>query len=142
MSVQVGNSPPLVAVFRNLIHAGHETNAESANQESVVTLDALAAMPRQAHLLLAHALEQRDPNLMLLENDTDVGELISAGWLSSIPCSTIGIVCLKIKPHIWHKLVSLGPTFFTPDLKRGLKSYRKSKSALYPWIWSEQVNYE
>lgn len=140
MSSRIQSSPPAVGFFRNLIHAGRNAQTESVNQEEV-TLDSLAALPRAARLLLAHAVEQRDPNLMLLESDRDVAELISAGWLTSIPCSTIGIICFKVKPQVWDELVSLGQKFLTGELCSSLKAFRRNKNALYPWIWSERLSF-
>src|SRR5271170_5973548 len=73
---------------------------------SAITLANLAAMPKQAQLLLAHFLEQNTPELMLRESDTDVCKLLSTGWLTSIPCLPVGFIGFTIEPHVWHQLRS------------------------------------
>lgn len=104
-------------------------------QQRSITLSDMQALPRETQLLLAHSLMQRQPDLMLLKRDTDIDSLLSHDWLTQIPCSTRGIVCYKYKPDIWRQLVSLRVKFMTATLIKSLKSYRKAKSAMYPWIW-------
>lgn len=98
-------------------------------------LNNLAAMPKPTQLLLAHSLEQNNPDLTLLDDDTDVCKLLSLDWLVTVPCTTIGIKCFTIKPHVWRKLRWLRLEFLNKDLLSELKSYRNRKSTLYPWVW-------
>lgn len=100
-----------------------------------ITLAALAAMSKQTQLLLAHSMEQGNPDLTLLVDDTDACELISTGWLMPVPCTTVGMINFRIRRDVWHRLTSLSPAFLNHDLVSDLISYRKRKSALYPWVW-------
>jgi hypothetical protein len=99
------------------------------------TLADLTAMPKQTQLLLAHILEQNNPELMVFENDSDAQELCSTGWLRALPCSTVGFISFKINQHCWRQLSLLRTQFLTGDLLSALESYRKRNSTLYPWNW-------
>ena len=136
MSVQIGKTQHPFALFcLNLFHTGSVPARVEAAKQAAITLVDLAAMPKEAQLLLAHSLEQSNPDLTLLDDDTDVCKLLSAGWLISVPCTTIGIICFRIKPVVWRRLRSLCPTFLNQALLSDLEAYRKRKSALYPWGW-------
>lgn len=134
MSVEVGRTQhPFALFWQNLFHTVLVPPAVKAAKR--ITLADLAAMPKETQMLLAHSLEQSDPDLTLLDDDKDVRKLLSAGWLSSVPCSTIGVSCFRIKPAVWRKLRALCPRFLNHDLLTDLKAYRKRKSAIYPWVW-------
>lgn len=102
--------------------------------QELVTLDYLAAMPGHSQLLVAHFLERSNPNMTLLAGDTDVCALLLAGWLEKVPCSTIGAVSFKYEPSVWSQLMSLRSEILNGDLSE-LENYRKRKSAVYPWVW-------
>lgn len=100
----------------------------------VITLDYLFAMPKRSRLLVAHFVEQRNPNVTLLAGDTDVHELLLSGWLDRTQCSTEGAVCFKFEPFVWSELMSLRSEILNGDLTE-LENYRKRKTAIYPWVW-------
>jgi hypothetical protein len=136
VSVQVQKARHPFSLFcRNIFRVGkRRTEADMAKQPAITLAD-LTTMPKLTQLLLAHFLEQNNPELMLLDSDTDVGKLPSAGWLVSIACPTVGIRCFKIRTDVWRKLRSLRARFLTADLLQELVTYRMRKSAAYPWIW-------
>lgn len=128
MSFQIAKTQhhPFALFCQNLFHAVSKKQ---------ISLADLAAMPKETQMLLAHSLLRRNPELTLLDDDTDVCKLLSAGWLTSVPCTTIGIICFRIKPVVWRRLVSLCPAFLNHDLLSQLAAYKKRKSAQYPWVW-------
>lgn len=133
MSVQIARMLHPFALFcRNLFHAGSIPSNVEADKR--ISLADLAAMPKETKLLLAHCLKRDNPNLTLLQEDNDAGKLLSARWLISIPCK--GLKCYRVKPEIWRRLRRLSSRFLSQDLLSDLKSYRKRKSAQYPWVWS------
>lgn len=103
-------------------------------QHAVSSTD-IASMPRQTQLLLAHCLERNDPYLTLQNGDTDAACLIKEEWLKPIECTTIGIACFRIKPYIWHQLKTSRHQFVGMISRTEIESYRKAKSANYPWLW-------
>jgi hypothetical protein len=136
MSVQTEElRHPMALYCLNLLHIGKRAAGAGEAKRAAITLDELAAMPKKTQLLLAHCLERRNPELMLLDYDTDAAPLTSAGWLVSVPCETIGMVCFRIKPHIWSQLKRLRLNFLTEDVAFDLEYYRKGKSAAYPYVW-------
>lgn len=124
---------PFTLFCLNLLHIG--TLPERVQAERQITLGDLATLPREAQWLLAYSLEKDNAELTLLNHDTDARELLSAGWLITIPCETIGVTSFRVKPDIWRKLRSVRSSFFTQDLLSHLEAYKKRKSALYPWVW-------
>lgn len=142
MSTQIQKTQHCFALAcLNLFHIGQRTAGTGTTKPAKITLADLTAMPEQTQLLLAHALEQNNPDLTLLNDDTDANQLVSVGWLASVPCPTIGIVSFKIKRHIWHQLRALESRFLNTYLLAELKNYRQNKSALYPWIWQGSSRY-
>lgn len=125
---------PFVLFCQNLFHTAGSVPTRVEAQKRITLAD-LATMPKETQLLLAHSLEDNNPDLTLLDDDTDVCKLLSAGWLMSVPCTTIGIICFRIKPVVWRRLRSLRSTFLNHHLLSDLEAYRKRKSALYPWVW-------
>lgn len=134
MSVQIAKTQhPIAEFFINLFHTGRiPARAEETKR---ITLADLALLPKETQMLLAHSLERRNPNITLLPGDTDAGEMLSASWLQSLSSSEGKEICYRIKPDIWRRLRSLSPAFLNHDLRSELKSYRKRKSAEYPWVW-------
>lgn len=104
-------------------------------KQADITLAYLEAMPKQTELLVAYCLEQNNPVLTLLDSDTDVCSLLSAGWLKSIPSSPIGTICFKFTPTSWRHLKSLQSKFLTAGLVSELTVYRQRKTVVYPWVW-------
>lgn len=134
MSVQVEKSPNPFALFcSNLFRLDSNTNGGA--QQQAVTAGVLAGMPKRSQLLLGYALQQGNANIMVLDDDTDVSGLITAGWLKTVACPTAGVRCFKIEAGVWHKLRKLGAQFLTDHLRAELTTYCKEKTALYPWVW-------
>lgn len=134
MSVPIAKTQhPFNLFCMNLFHAGPVP--ASVEAEKRITLDDLAAMSKETQMLLAHSLERGNPNLTLLHGDTDAGEMLSASWLVSLPSRARMEICYRIKPAIWRRLRSLSSTFLNHAIRCELKSYRKRKSAEYPWVW-------
>src|SRR5690606_2829430 len=88
---------PFVLFCQNLFHTAGSVST-SVEAQTMITLADLATMPKGTQLLLAYSVEGNNPDLTLLDGDTDVCKLLSAGWLTSVPCTTIGIMCFRIKP--------------------------------------------
>lgn len=133
MSVQTARTQHPLALFcLSMLGTGPHARAEAANQ---ITLAELAALPKQTQLLLAHCLEKNHPEMTLLNDDTDVCKLLSARWLTAVPCRPIGIVIFRINPVAWRRLRSLRSGFLSQALLSDLKAYRHDKSARYPWNW-------
>lgn len=136
MSIRIEKWQHPCALFcLSLFGRGSLGSRAEAAEHAAITLAYLAAMPKETQLLLANSLERNNPDFSLLHGDTDVCRLLSTGWLLSVPCSTKGIICFRIKPSVWRRLKSLCPTFLNYHLLCDLESYRKRKNALYPWIW-------
>jgi hypothetical protein len=95
----------------------------------------LAALPKQAQLLLAHCLEQDSPDLQMMTNDPDSSSLESAGWLVRLPCPTLDISCFRIRSGIWQDLRSSNAQFMSETRLADLHAYRCHKTAAYPWVW-------
>jgi len=121
--------------WSNLFHTGPRFESVDTVEQSAITLADLEAMPKEAQLLVAYSLVHCNPDLTLLDSDTDACKLLSAGWLTSVPSPTIGAIRFKIKPHVWRKLTLFGSRFLSDELLSELKDYKKRKSALYPWLW-------
>lgn len=126
---------PFALFFLNLFHTGSVPARVEAAKRKRITLADLAKMPKETQMLLAYCLKKNNPDLTLLDDDTDACKLVSGDWLISVPCTTIGIMCFRIKPDVWRRLRSLRSVFLAHDLMSDLEAYRKRKSALYPWIW-------
>lgn len=136
MAVRIGKTQHPLALFcLNLFRTESAAAGVQSAKQSDITLADVAAMPIETQMLLAHCLEQKNQELTLLNNDTDVRLLLSASWLVTVPCTTIGIACFRFKPVVWRRLKSLCPTFLTYDCLSDLEAYRKRKSTLYPWNW-------
>jgi hypothetical protein len=136
MSTQVQKAHHPFSIFcLNLFGLGSSPARSDTLKHPVITLADLTAMPKDTQLLLAHSLDRNNPDLTLLNIDTDARKLVSVGWLVSEEEETIGSVRFRIKHPIWHQLRSLRKQFITNDMESDLASYRKRKSALYPWIW-------
>lgn len=133
MSVPIAKKQHPLALFcLNMLGPGPHARVEVHKH---ITLADLATMPRETQLLLAHCLEKNDPDMTLLDDDTDVCPLLSGRWLISVPCTTIGIISFRINPFVWRHLHSLRSAFLNRALLSDLESYRKGKSARYPWNW-------
>ena len=136
MSFQVQKAQHPFSLFcQNLFHLSRHAEGTDTGKQVVMSLSNLTAMPKRSQMLLAYCIEQNNPELLMLDCDTDVAKPLAAGWFLPLPSATVGVRCFKIEPHAWHKLKDLGPNFLTTDLLRMLKTYRKQKSASYPWIW-------
>lgn len=136
MSVQLQKAHnPIFLVLLRLINSGARSFSVSAPRPAALTVSDLAALPKQTQLLVAHFLEQNNNDLTLLSSDKDVCNLLSAGWLVSIPSSPIGAVNYKFKPRFWRQLRSLQGKFLTRELLSELEDYRRRKTAVYPWLW-------
>ena len=136
MSVQLQKPRhPIVSFCLRLLRRGVRTSTVSAPRPAALTVADLAALPKQTQLLVAHFLELNNNDLTLLNSDTDVNTLFSAGWLTSIPSSTIGVLSFKFKPSFWRQLRSLQRRFLTEQLLSELAIYRHRKTVVYPWVW-------
>lgn len=100
-----------------------------------VTMADLIMLPKQTQLLLAYCLTRNYSEITLYTSDGDIAQLLEAGWLVLLPCSTLGIVNFKFRPELWKRLQSLSRTFLSQQMLLEVESYRRGKSALYPWNW-------
>lgn len=124
--------------FSNFFHAVFSkarTEEERATNLRLFRLTDVASMPRKTQLLLAHSLQRNDPYITLQDRDEDAACLIANGLLNTIECTTIGIACYRIKPFFWHRLKTNSGDLLNLVSDAEIDSYRKTKSANYPWVW-------
>lgn len=105
------------------------------HRQKAATLSSLSDFPKETQLLLAYSLVTDNSNISLMQIDKCASPLLTAKWLVEVPNPTIGLVTFKIKPQIWCKLLSLSTKYLSKDLLYKLESFKKRKSAYYPWVW-------
>lgn len=136
MSVHIQKTHhPIFPFGLKLFSSRAKTSTVSVPRPGALTDTDLNALPKPTQLLVAHCLMQNNSSLTLLDGDTDACKLLSAGWLISLPSSTIGVSSFKFKSRWWDELRSLQGLFLTRKLLSELESYRRRKTALYPWVW-------
>lgn len=128
-------SNPLALFLERLFPREDHSRSIVPTKSANISMADLIVLPKNAQLLLAYCLTRDYSEITLLTSDSDVDGLRDAGWLISMPCSTLGILCFKFRPEMWKRLVSISHTFLKRQLLVEVESYRRGKSALYPWNW-------
>lgn len=100
------------------------------------TIADLKLLSKESQLLLAHCLERNNRSLTLLETDRDSGDLITEGWLVPTPNTAVGVMSYLVERQAWGLMRSLQSEILTNSFLAELESYRKGKSAGYPWVWT------
>lgn len=126
---------PFVAFCLQLFKGDWHTSSASMAKYVPVTMADLAILPKDTQLLVAHCLERNNSSLSLFRSDTDVSSLLSTGWLVSTPAPSAGVIDFQFMPRLWRQLKSLQEKFLSRQLLSDLETYRKGKSASYPWVW-------
>jgi len=136
MSQNIRKQVPSFSRFLvNLVRTGPPAQGVEHMNRARITMMDLAALSKHTQLLVAYCLDENNPNLTLLAGDSDIDELVSAGWMISVPCSTVGIRCSKFMPSVWQQLRSIKWQFVKNNLAADLLAYKRNKSLCYPWNW-------
>lgn len=130
---QTGN--PLSLFLGRLFPSENQSRSSDDMQTTKISMADLIALPRNSQLLLAYCLTRNYSEITLFNSDSDEAALADAGWLVSMPCPTLGILCYRFKPNAWRRLKELSQIFLKGQILVDVESYRLEKSALYPWNW-------